>query len=181
MAHIEITIRIPADLDAVTAQRINQVCRSVMTQFPGIDDGPGDPCRMFLTTLDTFGAVLNPADPEQEDSPGVSDTKDGWTSKDVGWLSRDRDYNDGSGVYNWMRDSGLRQLVSDYTEKWGSPEPEVDRGEVLRAFMAGENGRGAQEAFTAYGAERVLIEAGATPEQASNILAVGTALQMIQI
>jgi hypothetical protein len=161
MAHVEVTIRIPTDLDPVTAQRINQVCRAVMEQFPGIDDGPGHPFRMFLTTLATYDDVLGgKSAPAKEPTPVDVEEE----------------------IYLDDSFTPLKVFIANYTEGWAEDrDPAIDRGSILRVFMAGNQGKAAQQAFSKWGAEKVLIEAGATPEQASNIVAVGTAMQMIII
>lgn len=160
MAHVEVTIKIPVDCDPVTAQRINQVARAVMNQFPGIDSGPQHPFRMFLTTLDAFQEKLDgedtkptPVEVQEDTAPAVEP----------------------AGVHEVVDD-----LVQAYTQQWENRE--LDRAAVLMKYMVSPAGKRARQLL-----ERVenptqyLVERGATPEQASNLVAVGTAMQLIHL
>jgi hypothetical protein len=165
MAYVKITIEVPTDLNLETAQRINEVCRAVMRQFPGVDEGPQNPCRMFLTTLATFGSVLEPkTDALEEDGPSANGTSDK--------------------IYMHESHSYVREFVKEYTAGWpedGEEYPEganPDRGRVLTNFLATKGGALAMAAFRKWTPVPVLLEAGATKEQAGNIVSVASALQI---
>ena len=162
-AHVEVTIKIPVDCDPVTAQRINQICRAVMAQFPGIDDGPQHPFRMFLTTMDTFADKLDGTEP-----PTVVEAQE----EDI---SPDRAEKIG------RMDGAVKDMAFDYVQHWGSPA--VDRAEILRKYMVGETANDIQVALSAHhkNPTKYLVDLGLTAEQASNLLAVGTAMQLIRI
>jgi hypothetical protein len=164
MAYVKISIEIPTDLDLETAQRINQVCRAVMAQFPGIDDGPQHPCRMFLSTMGTFSSILNPPSdsPQETSSPA-----------------------DGSGeeIYLHESHSYVREFVKEYTAHWPedgevSEEEPPDRAQVLSEFLATKGGGLALAAFRKWTPVPVLLEAGATKEQAGHIVSVASAMQI---
>lgn len=161
-AHIEITVKVPADLDIECAQRINQVVRAVMEQFPGIDDGPQHPARMFRTTLATFKDKLENEIVEGEPTKvEVVEDQDDVIEPDTSALA-------------------LAELVESFTASWGTDE--VDRASVLLTALTGKHGHEIKKAIESTPRpEKLLIDAGATPEQSSNLIAVATAMQLFQI
>jgi hypothetical protein len=167
MAYVKISIEIPTDLDLETAQRINEVCRAVMEQFPGLDDGPQHPCRMFLTTMETFAAVLDPTKAALEDNGSPA----GPTPEHI-YLHESHTY--------------VREFVKAYTVRWPvegqenevSTEELPDRGQILSEFLATKGGALALAAFRKWTPVPVLLEAGATKEQAGHIVSVASAMQI---
>lgn len=158
MAHVKVTIEIPTDCDPVTAQRINQVCRAVMDQFPGIDDGPQHPFRMFLTTLNVYQDVLDETTKAKTDEPEPDPSA--------------QNYKD-------IHTEAVQALVAEYVNEWENRD--IDRAAILRTHMVGPTSAAIQDAIEwAKSPEKYLVDLGATPEQASNLIAVGSAMQLLK-
>lgn len=158
-AHVEVTIKIPVDCDPVTAQRIHQLCEAVMSQFPGIDDAPQHPFRMFLTTLDVYQDRIDGKTP----APTVVEAQE-----TLG-------FPEPLGA-----DEQVAEMMKAYIEDWGNAE--IDRADILRRFLVGRAGDVIRDQLEwSKNPDLYLVNLGATPEQASNLVAVGTAMQLIRL